>query len=65
MNRKRISNPNFKNSLKEVTGKRKPLKGIAGKSKPAKKPMSYEDALKKYNNDVTKIPGNSRGKRVQ
>jgi hypothetical protein len=30
-----------------------------------KKPMSYEDALKKYGNDVTKIPGNSRGKKVR
>jgi hypothetical protein len=35
------------------------------KPKPSKKPMSFEDALKKYGNDVTKIPGNSRGKRVQ
>lgn len=38
-----------------------------GKATPAptKKPRSYEDTLKKYGNDVTKIPGNSRGKRVQ
>ena len=33
--------------------------------KKKKKPMSYEDALKKYGNDVTKIPGNSRGKKVR
>jgi len=40
---------------------------VISRSKPStkKKPMSYEDALKKYGNDVTKIPGNSRGKRVQ
>ena len=41
---------------------------ISGKTKTkpkTKKPMSYEDALKKYGNNVTKIPGNSRGKRVQ
>jgi hypothetical protein len=30
-----------------------------------KKPMSYEDALKRSGNDVTKIPGNSRGKKVR
>ena len=35
------------------------------KGKITRQPMSYEDALKKYGNDVTKIPGNSRGKRVQ
>ena len=33
--------------------------------KKKKKPMSYEDALKKYGNDVTKIPGNTRGKKVR
>ncbi len=30
-----------------------------------KKPMSYEDALNRSGNDVTKIPGNSRGKKVR
>ena len=34
-------------------------------SKKKKKPMSYEDALKKSGNDVTKIPGNTRGKKVR
>jgi hypothetical protein len=34
------------------------------KKKKKKKPMSYEDALKKSGNDVTKIPGNTRGKKV-
>jgi hypothetical protein len=30
-----------------------------------KKPMSYADALKRSGNDVTKIPGNTRGKQVR
>jgi hypothetical protein len=34
------------------------------KKKKKKKSMSYEDALKKSGNDVTKIPGNTRGKKV-
>jgi hypothetical protein len=41
----------------------KPKKVVSKKKK--KKPMSYEDALKKYGNDVTKIPGNTRGKKVR
>lgn len=39
----------------------------AKKKTPAKKtkPMSYEETLKKYKGDVTKIPGFSFGRRVQ
>lgn len=40
-------------------------KGMKPKKKKKKKSMSYEDALKKSGNDVTKIPGNTRGKKVR
>jgi hypothetical protein len=44
---------------------KKSAKGMKPKKKKKKKkPMSYEDALKKSGNDVTKIPGNTRGKKV-